>query len=131
MKKSLFKAILMATAVIVIGLTGWKTYDKYTSFINPNTLLMANIEALTENDAPTTPTTSCPPNHTPDRYICASVHAFPTTCDRDGSISIGGDIIKGEYKKGQTYNVIVELKNCEGYQRGSCCDQSLVGARIL
>ncbi len=117
---------LIATiALTVAGYLGMESFnhdeDAYSS------LLMQNIEALTDGDTGSQNS----PEYVPDHYLEATIQSLVVTCDRNGSLTIGSNILKGDYSKGSSYPVVVEIKNCSGVQTGALCDQSQVGTRIV
>lgn len=95
---------------------------------------LANIEALTASESTGGTTTTTPPdpwNYVPDRYLISSVKTHKLVCATEGTISVNGVSFSGDYKKGVSYAVVVETKNCNGKQNGAWCDQRLVGSKIL
>jgi len=117
---------LMATiALTVSGYFGMKSFnhngDAYSSMLRDNIEALTNDETGSQNS----------PGYVPDHYLEATIQALVVTCDQNGSLTIGSNILKGDYSKGASYPVVVEIKNCSGVQPGALCDQSQVGARIV
>ncbi len=127
MRRKKTMIFIASIAIISLGFYSLKSFFHLDE--NVNLLILQNIEALTLNEGSTS-TTQCPPGHVPDRYLLTTIEVHSSSSNKGGSIDIGGDV-SGDYKSDHTGIVVVEVKNCNGEKKGSCCDQSLTGARIL
>lgn len=123
-------AILAVTGGTAIGLIGLKSYTNHNQEDTYSSILMQNIEALTEDNDVNKPQTTCPPGHIPNRYITAEVIVHTSTSDKDASINIGGKV-DGSYTHNSSSPIVIEVKNCNGVANGACCNPDDVGTRIL
>lgn len=120
MKAKFIIPILAAAAVVGIGL-----HQLPNGNVGLSDLTIENIEALTQYEG------EWPGQYVPNHFLYATIQSFVVVCDENGSLKIGSHIVSGDYKKGQNYPIIVEIKNCDGVQEGAFCDQSQVGVRIV
>ena len=74
----------------------------------------------------------CPDyNYAAGEKIQAVVQSYPVTTNSNGEAQFGNSI-KGGFAKNTTINVLVETKNCvKAESTTTCCDQRLVGSKIL
>lgn len=135
--KKFVKRGMLAAVVIAAGLAAYQSYSSYG--VQDNSLLMQNVEALAQdnNGEPTGEPSggSCShhnPYHTPDRYLVVTVKTEQGTSHKKGEITIesDGSTYSGNFEKDRTYTVVIEIKNCDGIQKGSCCDQRKVGVKV-
>ena len=136
MKKNFFKATLAVVAIATVGMGSYKAYGAYVAanMSESELLFTENVNALADGDAGT----NCPgPDYVPDHYIEAACTSATGTCNVDGQLSVGTNsssgssaTVSGNFKKGKTYTVAIEVKNCTGVQQGACCDQRKVGVSI-
>lgn len=123
MKFFIYSFMAIAGAVIVIAASVVKKFDNSMS-----PLTKANLEALSILEGGN----FCPsPYDVPNRYLEAKSETVSVKCTKSGHITVGGNSFSGDYKKGQTYSVVYEVKNCSGEQDGACCPQSEVGVTIV
>ena len=139
MKKSI-KCGIVAAVAVAAGFAAYQSYGSYGA--QNNNLLMQNVEALAQSTNPNEPDGGDPgsggscthnnPYHTPDRYLHVTVQTAQGTSHKKGQITIGrdGNTYSGDFEKDQTYTVVIETKNCDGIQAGSCCDQRKVGVKV-
>jgi len=123
MKKKIFGLF----AIVIIAVVAAFNVNLAMKDNGESALILANIEALAQNEGEETKT-KCPnEDYVPDKYIETT---GPTeakyTADKEGSITIGDKKIGG-YQKGETIIITVETFNCSGQQKGACCDQKSVG----
>lgn len=119
MGKKLFLSVAIAVSVVCIYIN--------TSYIPVSSLGLRNIEALARVES-----TVCPDhNYVPDVCIHAKEIRTNVECSTNGEISIGGEKFKGSYKRGKTYEVLYEKKNCDQPAPGACCDQREVGIKLV
>lgn len=116
-KRLLYALIIVISASCFISSLFSKADSKLSN------LVKSNIEVLTQNENNI--------NLVPDRYLEAKIEFVVVTCNKNGSLTIGSNIIKGDYSQGASYSVVIEIKNCSGEQNGSFCDQSQVGVKIV
>lgn len=135
--KFMKKYFFMAVATLVVSATAIVGVKAYNHYSMPE-LMKANLEALTQNDVNTT---QCPDfNYVPNRFIEVKIEIYNVRCDKKGELNVnvnvnltegGSGILKGNYEKDYIYPVIIEIKNCSGQENGSCCDQRIVGAKLI
>jgi len=76
--------------------------------------------------------TKCPdPYDVPDHFIEAKVESRELTCHTDGELTVNSKVVTGSYVRDNKYTVELEVKNCSGQQKGSCCKQSDVGVSFV
>lgn len=121
------KTILCAIMLAAVANLGYITYDSYRTLSSAGSLVLENIEALTQTEV-----TKCPdPYDVPDHFIkTSSSKTESVTCSTSGSISLGGKKITGGYERGKTYSVHITNYDCIGEQNGACCRQSDVRCEI-
>lgn len=136
MKRSV-KSGMLAAVVVAAGFAAYQSSGSYGA--QDNSLLMQNVEALAQdnNGEPTGEPSGglCShknPHHTPDHYLTVKVETAQGTSHKKGEITIESDgkTYHGDFEKDQTYTVVMEIKNCDGIQTGSCCDQRKVGVKV-
>ena len=115
-------------AIALAALVGMKTLERNKN-IN-ETLLMANVEALTSEEVGNN---HCPsPDYVPNRFIEVVTTTATGTSNLDGSITVeNGNTYSGEFTKGKTYIVVISTKNCSGREQGACCNQKDVGTTVI
>lgn len=125
MKKIIFSIV----AVCIIGIasiTANKIFLARSTYAE--SLLMENAEALSLMEESTT---KCPSyKYVPDHFIVATVSTTSGTCNVDGELTVGEKTVSGNFKKGKTYVVVITTKNCDGIQKGACCNQKDVGVSV-
>ena len=117
MKKKIFGGI----AVLAIAAMAAFNLNLSVGNNHSSSLSLMNIEALANGENK---------NCTPDRYIIAKKDEVSYTSNNKGEITVAGKTIGG-YKKDSTIKLPVEIKNCDGMQLNSCCDQNEVGVKLL
>ena len=119
MKNRIFLSVAIGVLVVCIYIN--------TSYIPISSLRLRNIEALAQVES-----TVCPDyNYVPDVSIHAEEIRTNVECSTNGEISVGGEKIKGSYKRGKSYEILYEKKNCDQPAKGACCDQRQVGIRLV
>lgn len=119
MKKRIFLSVAIGVLVVRIYIN--------TSYTPISSLRLRNIEALAQVES-----TVCPDhNYVPDVCIHAEEIRTSVEYSTNGEISVGGEKFKGSYKRGKTYEVLYEKKNCDQPAQGACCDQRQVGIKLV
>lgn len=119
MKKKIFLSAVIGVFIVCV-------YIK-ASYIPTSSLCLINIEALAQEEV-----TICPDhNYVPDFCINAKEIRANVECSINGEISVGGEKIKGSYKKEKSYEILYEKKNCDQPAPRACCDQREVGIKIV
>lgn len=119
MKKKMFLYAIAGVMVMCIYLK--------ISTSSTSSLLLVNIEALAHAEA-----SICPDyNYVPNVCIHAEEIRSNVVCNTNGEISVGGEKVTGSYKRGKSYEVLYEKKNCDQPAPGACCDQREVGIKIV
>lgn len=132
--RSKFTSLIAIIGLVIIGIL------LQNNVVEANTVgfTLADIEAFAagESDSEVSggSTSTTPPdpwNYVPDRYLTCTTKTYKLVCTNEGTLTYDGKTISGNYKKGVTYSVVVEIKNCDGKKKGAWCDQRQVGARVI
>lgn len=124
--KKIFLGVIIMSSISICTVAGIEASQQQKQQ-KLSALTLANIEAITDEE-----TTVCPDyNYVPDHYIEATAEAINTTCSKKGELQVGSHIIHGSFDRGEQYVVVIETKNCDGQQKGACCDQREVGVSIV
>lgn len=131
MNKKLLKSTLAVAMVAVAGYGGYKAYDGYAGSENNASLLLQNIEALTENTTEDALRIQMMQEcHAKggnwDMATIADDSGFETvTCEVSGEVSAFGITIKGSYKKGESYSIAWVRYKCVSSPNNCCVKQGL------
>ncbi|GHT64856.1 hypothetical protein AGMMS50239_23340 [Bacteroidia bacterium] len=124
MKKKIFGGI----AVLAIAAVAVFNVNLNTNSNNLSAALLANIEALAQNE---NPGNSCPdPYDVPNHYIVATTSSTTVTSNSKGEINVAG-YVQGGYEKNKQVTVTVAIYNCSGEALNACCPQSEVRVVII
>ena len=122
------KLIISAICLLAFAAAGVSSYAYYRShqIVAKNSLAKANVEALTDNEL-----TTCPDyNYAPDKMIHSDCLTVTVYCNVDGEVTVNGTTFHGGFKKGKSYPIVIDVKNCVDANR-ACCDQRNVGVTIV
>lgn len=114
--------IVYAAALTTAIITGYSIYNAHNK-MELTGVLLANVEALStpeETNIPKCPDAYDVPNH----YLEVKTERMNVECTTKGSITIGNNILRGDYQKGKNYCVALCTYNCSGEEPGACCKSS-------
>lgn len=121
------KTILCAIMLAAVANLGYITYDSYRTLSSAGSLVLENIEALTQTEV-----TKCPdPYDVPNRFIEVKSHSVDVVCSTKGTLTVCGTTFNGSYEKGKKYPFTIAEYNCSGSETGSCCKQSDVRVEVV
>ena len=127
MKKKIFKSTLTVVMLAVAGYGGYKAYAKYASNEMTTSLLMQNVEALTQEETLNEYQQKCyNDGGNWDMATVLSASGFESvSCTIEGEITFNNVTIKGSYVKGGTYRMPWAVYKCESSSENCCIKQGL------
>jgi len=123
----LLACAIMATVGIFMQTNGTKISAQDTT--------LAEVDAFTQSESnPEQSDSSTPPRpweYVRDRYIKSKEKTEKVVCNVAGEIGYSGGTVSGNYQTGAAYIIILDIKNCDGKQKGSWCHQKEVGVHVV
>lgn len=124
--------VLAILGMAIVGIIG----QKEATVSYPNNITLASLDAFTDSESDTeseggsetTPTD--PSNYVADSYIVKTSTTKKVLCTTDGVLEVDGTKYYGNYIKGVTYIVVIEVSQCDGRKEGSWCDMRHCGSII-
>ena len=131
MNKKLLKSTLAVAMVAVAGYGSYEAYERYAKKWDNASLLLQNVEALTENTTEDAlriqMMQEC--HKKGGNWDMASVlkdSGFERTeCKISGKVTVFGISLEGEYTKGEKYSVPWASYKCESSRNNCCTEQGL------